>query len=91
MTEAGALDLISEDEEEGEEAGADIKLPGVHRGPCVYKHESFHHAPNKPVIPVVFVFLVMATSLIYSLVPRAHPKMGEGLVDETTYLRASRI
>lgn len=30
MTEAGPLDLISEDEEE--EAGADIKLPGVHRG-----------------------------------------------------------
>lgn len=31
MTEAGPLDLISEDEEE-EEEGADIKLPGVHRG-----------------------------------------------------------
>lgn len=30
MTEAGAMDLISEDEEE--EAGADIRLPGVHRG-----------------------------------------------------------
>ena len=31
MTEAGPLDLISEDEEE-EESGADIKLPGVYRG-----------------------------------------------------------
>ena len=34
MTEAGPLDLISEDEEDDEmgESGADIKLPGVHRG-----------------------------------------------------------
>jgi periodic tryptophan protein 2 len=31
MTEAGPLDLISEDEED-EETGADIKLPGVRRG-----------------------------------------------------------
>ena len=31
MTEAGPLGLISEDEED-EETGADIKLPGVRRG-----------------------------------------------------------
>ena len=34
MTEAGALDLISEDEEDDGGTGADVKLPGVHRG-CV--------------------------------------------------------
>ena len=34
MTEAGPLDLISEDEEDEEAAGA-IKLPGVHRGVLV--------------------------------------------------------
>ena len=33
MTEAGALELISEDEQDEEEDGVgDIKLPGVHRG-----------------------------------------------------------
>ena len=33
MTEAGAVELISEDEEDAEEdMAADIKLPGVHRG-----------------------------------------------------------
>ena len=31
MSEAGHLDLVSEDEED---VGGDIKLPGVHRG-CV--------------------------------------------------------
>ena len=32
MSEAGPLDLISEDEDEDDAAGTDIKLPGVHRG-----------------------------------------------------------
>ena len=38
MSEAGPLDLISEDEDDA--AGADIKLPGVHRGDvCVKEGE----------------------------------------------------
>ena len=35
MSEAGPLDLISEDEDDA--AGADIKLPGVHRGDMCVK------------------------------------------------------
>jgi hypothetical protein len=34
MSEAGHLDLVSEDEEDEEDVGGDMKLPGVHRG-CV--------------------------------------------------------